>query len=110
MSCIMRTPAFCICENKGADQLRSACAADQCLYFHYIDSAIPLLSKTEISSLLTIFCGRTAPFVSDLVRKRGSQVSSRPSSSAVFTSFARGRTRLPCYARQLLGRDFHVGL
>ena len=25
----MRKPAFCICENKAADQLRSNCAADQ---------------------------------------------------------------------------------
>ena len=24
----MRKPAFCICENKDADQLRSYCAAD----------------------------------------------------------------------------------
>ena len=25
----MRTPVFCICENKGADQLRGNCTADQ---------------------------------------------------------------------------------
>ena len=48
----MRKPAFCmICENKGADQLRSNCAADQGLCFRYIDSMTPLLSKSEISSL-----------------------------------------------------------
>ena len=32
----MRKPAFCICENKGADQLCSNCTADQCLCFRYI--------------------------------------------------------------------------
>ena len=29
MSLVMRKPAFCICENKDTDQLRSNCAADQ---------------------------------------------------------------------------------
>ena len=37
--------------NKAADQLRSNCAADQRLCFCYVDSAIPLLSLSEISSL-----------------------------------------------------------
>ena len=48
----MRKPAFSICENKGADQLRGNREADQRLSFRYIDSTIPLLSKSEISSLL----------------------------------------------------------
>ena len=48
----MRKPTICSCENKGADQLRSNCEADQHLCFHYTDSTIPLLSKSEISSLL----------------------------------------------------------
>ena len=48
----MRKPAFCICENKDPDQLRSNCAADQRLCFRYIDITIPLLPKYEISSLL----------------------------------------------------------
>ena len=47
----MRKPAFCICENKDTDQLRGNREADQRLCFHYIDSTIPLLSKSEISSL-----------------------------------------------------------
>ena len=42
---------FCICENKGADHLRSTEKADQRLCFRYIDSTAPLLSKSEISSL-----------------------------------------------------------
>ena len=50
LSLVMRKPFFCICENKGADQLRSNCAADQRLCFRYIDTTIPLLSKSEISS------------------------------------------------------------
>ena len=48
----MRKPAFCICENKDADQLCGNSEADQRLCFRYIDSTIPLLPKSEISSLL----------------------------------------------------------
>ena len=44
-------PAFCICENKNADQLCGNREADQRLCFRYIDSTIPLLPKSEISSL-----------------------------------------------------------
>ena len=47
----MRKHTFCICENKGADQLCSNCTADQRLCFPYKDSTIPLLSKSEISIL-----------------------------------------------------------
>ena len=38
----MRKPTFGICKNKDADQLRGN---------RYLDSMIPLLSKSEISSL-----------------------------------------------------------
>ena len=51
LSRVMRKPTFCICENKGADQLRGNREADQCLCFRYIDSTISLLSKSKISSL-----------------------------------------------------------
>ena len=47
----MRKPVICICKNKGADQLCSNCTADQHLCFRYIDTTIPLLPKSEISSL-----------------------------------------------------------
>ena len=47
----MRKPVFCICENKDTDQLRGNREADQRLCFRHMDSAIPLLSKSEISSL-----------------------------------------------------------
>ena len=49
MSRVMRKPTFCICKNKDADQLRGCREADQGLCFRYIDSTIPLLSKSEIS-------------------------------------------------------------
>ena len=42
---------FCICENKDADQLCGNHKADQCLCFRFTDSTIPLLSKSEITSL-----------------------------------------------------------
>ena len=47
----MRKPAFCMCENKDADQLRDYREADQRLCFRYMDGTIPLLPKSEISSL-----------------------------------------------------------
>ena len=50
MSRVVRKPDFCICENKVADQLRGNREADQRLCFRYIDSPIPLLPKSEISS------------------------------------------------------------
>ena len=34
---LMRKPTICICENKGADQLRCDCEADQRLCFRYTD-------------------------------------------------------------------------
>ena len=47
LSHVMRKPAFCICENKDADQLRGNREADQRLCFRYIDSTIPLLPKYQ---------------------------------------------------------------
>ena len=47
----MRKRDYCLCENKGADQLHSNCEADQRLCFRYMDSSIPLLSKSKISCL-----------------------------------------------------------
>ena len=48
MNHIMGKQDFCLSENKGADQLRSNCEADQCLCFRFTDSTIPLLSKSKI--------------------------------------------------------------
>ena len=63
LSLVMRKPEICLCKNKGADQLRSNCETDQRFCFRYMDSTLPLLSKSEISS---ISC--TDRFVLDLVR------------------------------------------
>ena len=49
---VARKPAFCICENKDADQLHGNREADRHLCFRYIDSTIPL-HIYEISSLLS---------------------------------------------------------
>ena len=45
MRLVMRNPAFCICENKDADQLCGNREAEQRLCFRYTDSTIPLLPK-----------------------------------------------------------------
>ena len=46
----MGKPTKCLGENKGADQLRSNCEADQRLCFRYTDSTMPHLLKSEFSS------------------------------------------------------------
>ena len=51
VSRVMRKPVLHICENKDADQLRGNREADQRLCFRYLDSTIPLLLKSKISSL-----------------------------------------------------------
>ena len=63
----MRKPTFCKCENKDADQLCGNREADQRLCFRYTDSTIPLLSKSQISSL---FCSCIAWFMLDHVRNQ----------------------------------------
>ena len=67
MSLVMRKPAFCICENKDADQLRGNREADQRLCFRYIESTIPLLFYIRNFKPLAIFCDCIARFVSDQV-------------------------------------------
>ena len=67
MSRVVRKPAFCICENKDADQLCVNREADQRLCFRYIDSTIPPLSKSEISSLMPSCVAVQPSLVSDLV-------------------------------------------
>ena len=52
LSRLMGKPTICIGENKGADQLRSNCEADQRLCFRYSDSTFPLLLKFQASSSL----------------------------------------------------------
>ena len=62
----MRKPAFCICENKDADQLRGNREADQRLCFRYTNKTIPLLPMRNFKPLV-ILGGCTAWFVSDQV-------------------------------------------
>ena len=50
-SIIRRKLVFCICKNKGTDQLRGNHTADQRLCF---DSPISLLPRSEISSLVAV--------------------------------------------------------
>ena len=51
LSRVTRKPTFYICENKDPDQLCGNRKADQRFCFRHIDSTIPLLSKSVISSL-----------------------------------------------------------
>ena len=59
----MRKPEFCLCENKGADQLRNNCEADQRLCFRYNSSS----SLIRNFKLLAFFRDSTDRFASDLV-------------------------------------------
>ena len=45
----MGKPTICICENKGADQLRGKREADQRLCFRYSDSTVLPLLNSKIS-------------------------------------------------------------
>ena len=51
MSRIMRKPAFYICENKSADQLRSTVQLISTFVFAKKGSTMPLLLKSKISNL-----------------------------------------------------------
>ena len=55
---VVRKPAFCICENKDADQLRGYREADQRLCFHYI---LPNLgpSAVTVQPGLCVTCSET---------------------------------------------------
>ena len=68
MSRLIRKQTSCICKNKGADQLRGYREADQRHCFRYMDSIIPLILISKISSFwpfsVTVQAGE--PFVSDL--------------------------------------------
>ena len=63
----MRKPDFCLCENKGADQLCSNCTADQHLCFRYMDSKILLLLKFQNIKPIAFFRDCTGQYVSDRV-------------------------------------------
>ena len=52
MSHFVRKQDYCLCENKGADQLCSNCEADQRLCFRYRNSTISHLLISKISNFL----------------------------------------------------------
>ena len=52
----MRKPTICICENKGADQLRGYREADQRLCFRYTDSTIHLLLNPKFPASSHLLC------------------------------------------------------
>ena len=51
LSRVVRKTEFCISQNEDADQLRGNRKADQRLCFRFIDTTIPVLSESKISSL-----------------------------------------------------------
>ena len=82
MSLVMRKPAFRICENKDADQLRDNREADQHLYFRNTDSAIPLLPKFQAYSHLQWL--HSPVFVRPGRKPRRSVFSQRGSNTSMF--------------------------
>ena len=100
----MRKPAFSICENKDADQLRGNREADQRLCFRYTDSTIPLLPKSENFQPLAIFCDCTAWFVSDLVGNPEDRFSQNEAHILSLVSFSKNTSL------QLVPVDAHAGL
>ena len=52
----MGKPTICICETKGADQLRGNREADQRLCFRYSDSTIPLLLNPKFQDSSSFLC------------------------------------------------------
>ena len=67
----MRKPDFCLCENKGADQLRGSFAVTVKLIsaFVFATRIVNISSSSYIPNfkLLACFCDCTGQFVSDLV-------------------------------------------
>ena len=53
---VMRKPAFCICENKDADQLRGNRETDQRLCFRYTDSTILYFLYTKFQASSHLVC------------------------------------------------------
>ena len=77
MSHCMRRPKLCIYAKTKmqlsfavTDQIRGNREADQRLCFPYTDSTIPLLSKSELLSLLALFCLYTSRCVGPSRRAR----------------------------------------
>ena len=82
----MRKPTICICENKGADQLRGNLEADQRLCFRYSDSTVPLLLISFWLFSVTVQAGlcRTWSETTSLVFPRGGSYMSSTVYSKLF--------------------------
>ena len=97
----MGKPTNCICENKGADQLRSNCEvadqlhsnckADQRLCFRFSDSTIPPLLNSKNFKLLAYFCSCTGRFMSGLF---GNHIVSFPTSWLIYLAIIAGLKRV----------------
>ena len=64
MSCIMRKPTFCICQNKGTDADQHLCSP----LFLLLEKNNPSSCYIQNHKLLALFCDCTNRFVSDLFR------------------------------------------
>ena len=104
LSHVVRKRDYCLCENKGADQLYSNCTADQNLCFHYMDSTIPLLPKSKNYKVLAIFCSCKGQFVSDLV------VNPKDWFSRDVAHFVAHKTYNMLYGYKRKTQFFHYGL
>ena len=58
---VMRKPTICIGKNRGLNQPRSNCEADQFLCFCFTDSLYPLLSKCHLLCLYSSVCPGRKP-------------------------------------------------
>ena len=63
MICVLIKLAFCLCKNKGADQLCIYWTDEHRLSFRFTDSTITLILKSKISSFLACICDYTGGFV-----------------------------------------------
>ena len=56
LSIVVRKLDFCLCENKGADQLPSNCETDQHRCFRYMDSTISLFLNPKFQASSHLLC------------------------------------------------------
>ena len=70
LSRVIRKPDFCICENNDADLLHSDRAADQCLCFRNIDSAIPI-RNLQLQAVYSPVCVQPGRYKRQVISRRG---------------------------------------
>ena len=99
MSLVMSKPAFCICENKDADQLRGNREADQRLCFRYTDSTILYFLNFKH---LDILCNCTVRFVLDQVRNPEDRFSHNEADMWVKVYYTEQRKTVTCSCNESL--------